>query len=89
MHAHHLCDDFNRAFGTEASTRPNVHSLCNGAPSLLSVSRHVRACEQLPYRPQHAVQRRPLTRDALLSVFFSAGLCSQPWKVLANWSWAG
>lgn len=27
MHAHHLCDDFNRAFGTEAVARSNVQSL--------------------------------------------------------------
>ncbi len=109
MHAHHLCDDFNRAFGTEAPTRPNIHSTPIRSPSFPSVSKQSSSCVQVldscvfTYRQRRAVQcriachgsqgRRKITylADAwgVTSCFFSVGLCSQPWKILANWSWAG
>lgn len=104
MHAHHLCDDFNRTFGTEAFARSNVHLISNGIQSLLAVSKHVRTRGQVMANPAFAYRHRPAfcyaklgikqrtslpKRGALLPVLSCAGLYSQPWKALANWPWAG
>ncbi|GAB7527801.1 hypothetical protein PS3A_02070 [Pseudomonas sp. 3A(2025)] len=85
MHAHHLCDDFNRAFGTEAAARSNPQSL-------LAVLRHVRVCSLVTQRrvaPNICRHRSKIAYFAVAPISPSAGLNAQPWKVLANWSWAG